>query len=236
MAVQWFTPPELPRHPRPSFRWRGVILPAACGNVSRCLKLLHDISIIWPPNTIHAGLVHFIPGRLDCIRRSSWRANFLPIAHAMFPTHQSTRKMQKVWASLLCVIHGLHKGRYVWRQRLRNTTGKSVNPTALRLMVVWRTVDYQQWKMYPVSSKICSVFQRHQVCHKTVKINTKVNRIRTSGSVHVTKQQGFSLHPGFAFDVLWSDYYNHSVVRLEFRMTSPLSSSDKWVFLCVSGE
>jgi len=122
-----------------------------------------------------------------------------------------------------------------FEDRLRNTTRKSVNPAAFRLMVVGRTVDYQQWNIYQFSSNICSVFQRNQVRHKTVKINTKVNRIRTSGSVHVTKQR-LSLHPGFAFDVLWSDYYNHSVVRLEFRITSPLSSSDTLVSLCVSGE
>jgi len=67
-------------------------------------------------------------------------------------------------------------------------------------------------------------------------IKTKVNRLRTSGCFHVTKQQGFSLQPDFAFDVLWSDYYNHSIVWLEFRITSPLSSSDTWIFLCVSGE
>jgi len=201
---------------------------------SRRLELLHDISIMSPPNTIHAELGRLIPGRLDFIRWSSWRVNFFYQSRMLcsppirIPQRHKKCERRYCASSMGCIRN------MKFEDRLGNTTRKSVNPGAFRLMVDWRTVDYQQWNIYPFSSKICSVFQRNQVRHKT--INTQVNRIRTSGSVHVTKQQGFSLNPGFAFDVLWSDCYNDSVVRLEFRITSPLSSSDTLVFLCVSGE
>ena len=179
---------------------------------------------------------HLIPDRLDFNWWSSWRANFFYQSHMLCsPPISIPEKCKKCERRYCASSTGCIRNR-MFEDRLRNTTGKSVHPAAFRLLVVWRTVDYQQWNLHPFSSKKCGAFQRKQVRHKTVKINTKVNRTRTPGSVHVKKQQGYSLHPGLAFDVLWSDYYNHSVVRLEFSITSPLSSSDTWVFLCVSGE
>ena len=183
-----------------------------------------------PPNTIHAGLGHN--------PRQPWFYSMILTTWNFFyqslmlcsPTISLPERCKKCECRYCASSMGCIRD-MMFEDRFRNTTRKSVNPSAFRLVVVWRIVDYQQWNIYSISSKICSVFQWNQVWHKTVKINAKANRIRKSSSV-----QGFSLHPDFNFDILWSDCYNHSVVRFEFRITIPLSISDARVFLCVSGQ
>ena len=150
-------------------------LPVASGNGSRRLKLLHGISIMSPPNTNHAGLGHLIPGRHEFYSMILMTCIFFtnPACYVPHPSifQKDAKKCERCYCALSmgCIRDVIEDG-------LRNTTGKSVNPAAFRLTVVWSTFDYQQWNICPVSSKICSVFERNQVCHKTVKINTEVNR------------------------------------------------------------
>jgi hypothetical protein len=77
----------------------------------------HSFTISGLCRRIHAGLGHLIPGRPDFIRWSSLCAIFFTNPACNVP-HPSVYHMRckKVWASLLHVIHGLHKRHDVWRQ------------------------------------------------------------------------------------------------------------------------
>jgi hypothetical protein len=144
---------------------------------------------------------------------------FLPILHATSPTHQSTIWDAKKCGRRCCASTMGCKRDMMFGDRLRTSTGKSVNQAAVRLNVTRRTVVYQKlsnmWNTYQFRRK-------YKVYIHDIKSETKLWRFTLKWIVHVcpvvfnvTTLQGLSLHTDFAFDVLWSDYYNHSVVRLE---------------------
>ena len=139
-----------------------MILPVAYSNVSRRVKLLHEIWFMSLPNTIHAGLGHLIPGRLDFIRPSSLCAIFLtnPACYVPHPSIYQMRckKCERPYSasSMSCIRDMMFEDRH-------RTLSKSVNQVAFSLTVIWRTVDYQQlsnmWNTYQILSKIYSVYR-----------------------------------------------------------------------------